>query len=114
MKEPGDVIEVVKKISCYFPLLCVAYVATDAILSLECDMLTEEEKYCRSFFLPKRNDGLEVKHIGLEAKCSGLEVKRSGLEAKCSGLEAKRNGLEAKRSGLEAKRSGLEAKRSVI
>ncbi|GJU08765.1 hypothetical protein Tco_1125195 [Tanacetum coccineum] len=35
MKATGDVIEVVEKISCNFPLLCVAYVATDAILSLE-------------------------------------------------------------------------------
>ncbi|GJT55609.1 alpha/beta hydrolases superfamily protein [Tanacetum coccineum] len=32
--EPGDVIEVVEKISCNFPLLCVAFVAIDTTLSL--------------------------------------------------------------------------------
>ncbi|GKF43183.1 hypothetical protein Tco_0129735, partial [Tanacetum coccineum] len=33
---PGDVIEVVEKISCNFPLHFLALVATDAILALEC------------------------------------------------------------------------------
>ncbi|GKD09388.1 hypothetical protein Tco_1189073, partial [Tanacetum coccineum] len=40
---PGDVIEEVEKISCNFPLLCVAFVAIDAILSLERKALDDDD-----------------------------------------------------------------------